>query len=244
MNKKFNDWEVKAKALGVYNDFEFSYSIDTKLKSDEMYKRDNMLICLDSYNGNSSKLVIPPVDIINVDAVKWNKSIEEIIISEGTSKLAPGLFSGCDNLKKITMNSIITYLPTRAFAGSNRLSDVIMNDNIKIIFSHAFFGCTSLKKIKLSNNLNEIYACAFFASALEEIEIPKSVRLIQDRAFSQCSKLKKIILNSNVIYESSKRIGKSNIFECSSVKEIYVPIEYVEDTKSVIEEDIEIIGVR
>lgn len=75
-----------------------------------------------------------------------NNPVEEIIISEGTTKITANAFLDCTTLEKVT-------LP----------------ESLKTIGTSAFDGCTALKEITIPAGVERISLCAFASSGLTDI---------------------------------------------------------------------------
>lgn len=81
------------------------------------------------------------------------------------------------------------------FADREELEEVILPDSVKVIGEGAFRNCTSLRTVKLGEGVEEIYSNAFGNTALERINLPRSLKYVGQkkfsgpRPFSQCGKL-------------------------------------------------------
>ncbi|NLO10497.1 MAG: leucine-rich repeat domain-containing protein [Clostridiales bacterium] len=141
------------------------------------------------------EIIIPDsVSHIRDAAFAYCTSLENIVIPKSAS-LGDSLFSGCINLKSVTMD---TYQITDwMFAGCEKLKILDM-EGISRIGEAGFFDCTGLTNINLEW-VSTIGPRAFEnCTSLEKIELNNDVVEIPDRVFYGCSKLTDIKFSSNI----------------------------------------------
>lgn len=127
-------------------------------------------------------------------------------------------FSGCSNLKSVTIPDSITSIGTFAFLDCSSLTDIIIPDSVTIIGDDAFSWCSSLTDITIPDSITSIGTCVFSGcSSLESITIPDSVTSIGYSAFSDCSSLKSI-----TIPDSVTSINSIAFWGCSSLTDIII----------------------
>lgn len=97
----------------------------------------------DSYTVKKADASLEYVDI---PAIYHDKRIKEI---------ADSAFSGCSNLKSVTIPDTVTKIGAESFSGCGRLQNVTIPDSIKSIGLDAFKGCTALKSITVDENNTE-----------------------------------------------------------------------------------------
>ena len=91
------------------------------------------------------------------------------------------------------------------FAGSN-LKKVSFEYGIKYIPDYVLGGCRGVTKIILPDNIEEIGKCAFeYCTSIKEILLPKTVKTINKKAFVGCTELKILRL-----YDSIKTIAEGS----------------------------------
>ena len=84
---------------------------------------------------------------------------------------------------------------------------------------NAFMDCKKLKEIVVPEGIDELEEGAFRrASAVESVELPRSLVKIGPSAFSMCEKLSKINLSDNI-----KIIGKGCFFGCTALSNVRLP---------------------
>jgi hypothetical protein len=99
-------------------------------------------------------------------------------------------FSGCTNLKSITISNGVTSIGYAAFIGCGALTSITIPDGVTSIGVGAFRNCTSLTSITIPASVTSIGDWAFSnCDSLTSITIPASVTSIGDWAFSSCTSL-------------------------------------------------------
>lgn len=119
---------------------------------------------------------------------------------------ATSIFSGCQGLKKITIDKSITVIPASAFAGAGKdnPAEVTIGTGTMQILSGAFEGVTfSSTTLDLGDtHINSISSNAFYNTNLETVLLPKS------------SNITELILGANAFAKtkltSMKESGKNN----------------------------------
>lgn len=164
------------------------------------------------------------------------------------TSIGQNAFSGCYNLKSITVEDGIISIGYGAFSGCTSLERITLPDTLENLGTGAFLGCEALtykeydggKYLGSSRNPHlvlvhakstEITSCkingrtrfigsdAFFlSSALETIDIPDSVKHIGYGAFRGCYSMKSISLPSDIT-----RIEAELFSGCDSLTEIIIP---------------------
>ncbi|HHX95732.1 MAG TPA: leucine-rich repeat protein, partial [Clostridia bacterium] len=91
------------------------------------------------------------------------------------------------------------------FSGCSNLKSISMPEGLTIIGENAFMGCTGLTNISFPEGVTSIGPGTFYScTGLREISFPESLVSISDWAFQNCSSLKGITFNSAAvkIYDS------------------------------------------
>lgn len=108
----------------------------------------------------------------------------ESVTINGKGAIPSGLFSGCKNLKNITIGEGITAIGDSAFAGT-AVKNIVLPSTLTMIDSKAFEECKELKEIILNDGLKTISGFAFYLTKnLSKISIPDSVKYIGSECFA------------------------------------------------------------
>ncbi len=125
--------------------------------------------------------------------------IKEIIIESGITAIEGSwFFSGCKNLKKVTIPGTIKEIPLLTFSQCFSLETAIISDGVEVIGEGAFSGCGNLKNVTIPESCTKIEDRAFSGCAnLKKISIPAKLTSIGDSAFGFCSSLEEIKVSAN-----------------------------------------------
>lgn len=115
-----------------------------------------------------------------------NRQAECVDVCDGTQKIEKNAFSGCANLKTISIPDSVTEIDDEAFYGCTSLESVNLGTNVQHIGNNTFSGCYSVKDITFHDGLEEIGDCAFKKCNLHEVHIPKSVKRMGAQSLPDC----------------------------------------------------------
>ncbi|MGN8766186.1 leucine-rich repeat protein [Blautia massiliensis (ex Liu et al. 2021)] len=147
-----------------------------------------------------------------------------IIIEEGVTSLADGVFISFDALTSVSMPSSLRSIGNYAFSDCIALPSVTIPEGVTEIGESAFFGMDNLSFVKIpgtvktigknafrtagrkipkltvtmGKGITTIGANAFTATNIYELNIPDSVKTIGEGAFYSCSKLQKVTMGDSV----------------------------------------------
>ena len=126
-------------------------------------------------------------------------------------------FSGCKNLKKISIPVSVEIIGLAAFSGSG-IERIHLPANLKTISTAAFSGCTNLKSVEFPAGLTEIESRAFSKSGLVRIELPDTVTTMESDVFSECPNLEFVKLPRNL-----EVIEMSMFKKCAKLQSVVFP---------------------
>lgn len=155
--------------------------------------------------------------------------LNEVIINENavfkSKGTCSGVFEGCEDLKKITINC--SKIPEKFCASCYRLEEVILSDKIKEIPEFAFTNCRNLKKFTFHEGLEIIHDDAFSDSAIEEAIFPSTLKVIGTDAFCNCTNLTK----AEFAPSSTNLALHACCFNTTNLKEIIIPenVKFLDD---------------
>lgn len=149
-------------------------------------------------------------------------------------------FSGCKNLKKISIPVSVEIIGLAAFSGSG-IESIHLPANLKTISTAAFSGCTNLKSVEFPAGLTKIENMAFEKSGLIRMELPDTVTTMGSGVFSECPNLEFVKLPRNleviemsmfkkcaklqsvVFPENAKEIGRWAFMWCDELQNFTLP---------------------
>lgn len=130
-------------------------------------------------------------------------------------------FTGCSNLRYISLPSNIKYIGECTFSNSG-IREITLPQQVTEITNNMFEGCQNLKHIYLQDGLKSIGDYAFqYCNSLGGITLPNSVTKIGKGCFSHCDYLKAGVTLSDAITE----IPEEAFAYCGCLYEIKLPAE-------------------
>jgi len=180
-------------------------------------------------SGITSITIPDEVTSIESNAFEKCKALSYIYIGKSVESIGYYVFSECDNLKTVEINSNAIVSKNyninesnvgSLFGGAFNIEELIIGDEVTSIGDCAFidsritsvkmsdnvttignsaFRLSRLSSVKLSNNLTDIGEWAFYGCRLSTITIPESVKCINLFAFQNCDYLTKVEVNSNEV---------------------------------------------
>ena len=153
------------------------------------------------------------------------EKLKTVTFEKGTTKVMGDLFAGCTGLESIDIPDTVTEIEGYAFKDCSILKSVNIPDTVTKIGAGAFEDCRALVNVKLPKSLDYLDYCAFRNTAIESVEIPKS--LVEARShdwgiyqgpFAYCEKLK------TVTFEKGTTKVMGDLFAgCTGLESIDIP---------------------
>ena len=140
-----------------------------------------------------------------------------IVIPETVASIGSDVFSGCDSLSLVTINSdkivssdygedgwLYGYPVGLGVIFGKQVRKYIIGNDVTRIGANAFNRCTGLTFIEIPNGVTSIGDNAFYGCTnMLSIDIPNSVTSIGENAFSCCDSLREVTINSNAIVSTN-----------------------------------------
>ncbi len=140
----------------------------------------------DGYKNNITNVIIEQSD-------KPSFIISGIPIIYGVSSIGENAFSGCENLRNISIPDSVTTIGAGAFDGCKRLERVVIPDSVTVLGGNAFNDCINLEKVVLGSGITTIEDGTFYnCASLKEVTMTVNVTAIDFAAFYSCGELKDI----------------------------------------------------
>ena len=91
-----------------------------------------------------------------LEAIEIPDSVRAIGCKDGY-----GAFTGCQNLKTVTIGNGTEYIGSDTFSGCTNLTAVTIGNGTKYIGNYAFYDCTNLTTVTIGSGIQSIGKCAF-----------------------------------------------------------------------------------
>lgn len=128
------------------------------------------------------------------------ENLNNVTFEQGTEQVASSLFSGCVGLNNISLPNTITTIEYGAFRSCVRLSSVDLNEFVTVINNNAFRYCVSLAQVKIPDSVTSIGDCVFdHCSSLKEVTLSKGLLSMGYGAFSDTA-IEKIEIPKSLDY--------------------------------------------
>ena len=159
----------------------------------------------DAFNGSKlsdmSYLHIPKSVAEIGEGAFSGVSVQEVVIAnEGMTLLSAGIFSGCEELTKVTIPNTIEEICASAFSGDTKLTVVNIPDGVSKVGRYAFENCKKLEITDWPGSLKTIGERAFVScNNINKITLPDGLTEIGSGAFKDCAALEDIEIPSSVV---------------------------------------------
>lgn len=145
--------------------------------------------------------------------VKYKGTEASYMVPTTVKQIYDGAFSGCSNLKTVTIKAKLKKIPVYAFENCKNLTKVTLPNTVTSIAYGAFDHCSALPEISLPSSLNNIDTGAFiFCESLSKVTVNKGannlhLKSIGNAAFGSCVKLKSLTIPKKVDYIGAGAYG-------------------------------------
>lgn len=140
------------------------------------------------------------------------RTLENVKIECGITRVGFEAFNCCTSLKSVTIPESVTEIEGRVFSDCLNLEEVIIQNNMSSIIVAMFYNCGSLSKIIFPENITAIEGHIIFPQnitaiegwafgrcyRLTEVTIPSTITAIGTEAFKDCSRLEKVTISDSV----------------------------------------------
>ena len=128
-------------------------------------------------------------------------------------------FSGCENLKRVTIEEGVAAIRSNAFYECTALTDIVFPKSLCGIDDYAFADCTGLTSLDIDIQQDEFYmGRGVFAHCNGLNEVSFNGRYIGDDAFSGCVNLKRVTIEEGVT-----AIRSNAFYECTALTDVVFP---------------------
>ena len=108
-----------------------------------------------------AKVMDMPITAFAPEAFAGNESLKKINFRRTIPVISDGLCRNCEELEGFQLSDKTTRIGAGAFSGCVSLTSAVMRGGVRTIGAGAFRGCVSLRSVKLSAGISEIAEDAF-----------------------------------------------------------------------------------
>ena len=200
-------WVISIVTVGLAASFTMLGASNAYADVGDNFNKDGLKYTVLTEEGNNGTVSV--AEDSDIPSTVKNKDV-----TYSVTKIEDAAFSGCEDLKSITIPDSVTEIGENAFEGCDSLKSIVLGKGVTVIGEYAFSGCSSLKNIVIPDSVTEIGMNAFEeCDSLESVVLGKKITVIGESAFSDCGMLKSI-----VIPDSVTEIGESVFEDCESLE--------------------------
>ena len=140
--------------------------------------------------------------------------VESIVFPSTLREIPEATCWACSNLKSVTFSEGLESIGIGAFQETG-IENIALPKSLRKICQCAFCKCRSLKTVKFSEGLavlgtdeydsdGDMIRGVFEGSALENVELPKTLERIEYSAFEDCGNLKDVLLPEGLEFIGEK----------------------------------------
>ena len=158
---------------------------------------------------------------VTITNVPWYathlSSIKKIVIESGITYVGAYSFMDCDAVTEVELPDTLTTIGENAFWLCNELKTIKIPSSVTEIGKWAFGGCLELTEVELPEGLKTIGYEAFDSCGIKTVTIPGSVKEIPSEAFL-------LAYTQNVVIEEGvEEIGEEAFYYNDQLKSITIP---------------------
>jgi hypothetical protein len=157
--------------------------------------------------------------VVEVKAGAFSESdIEEVIMTEGFSRILEKAFYGCSKLRQVIFPTSLKEIGDYAFAGCCNLSTLSLPPMVEQLGAYSLSG-TKIKSVQFPRTLYWIGEGALSdCRQVSKVEIPDNINEVPNKMFQGCESLNKVLL-----HEKLTAIGDFAFAGCVELEDIYIP---------------------
>ncbi len=146
-------------------------------------------------------------------------ALQSVTIPEGVKKLNGQSFSGCTNMRLLSLPKSVTSFCDYEFNECPFRSIDLREFTADEYSSVVFANCRQLEECFLPESMTKIPSRMFEnCESLESVDIPENVTTIESQAFSNCRSLKKITIPEDVT-----SVGSAAFANCYTLASVEIP---------------------
>ena len=131
-------------------------------------------------------------------------AVKKLVVNSGITYIGSSTFEGLDQLTSVSLPDTMEYIGLGAFSDCASLTSIVVPEGIKVLYANTFARCTSLRSVKLPSTLEWINDCIFSGcTSLQDIVLPEGIDYIPWRMFDGCTSLRSVTIPSSIMSVSN-----------------------------------------
>ena len=131
-------------------------------------------------------------------------AVKKLVVNSGITYIGGWAFSGLEQLASVSLPDTLEYIGWSAFRECASLTSIVIPEGTKYLYGDAFIGCTSLRSVKLPSTLEDIDGCIFQGcTSLQDIVLLEGMTFIPWRMFDGCTSLRSVTIPSSIMSVSN-----------------------------------------
>ena len=131
-------------------------------------------------------------------------AVKKLVVNSGITYIGSSTFEGLDQLTSVSLPDTMEYIGWGAFSDCASLTSIVVPEGIKVLYANTFARCTSLCSVKLPSTLEWINDCIFSGcTSLQDIVLPEGIDYIPWRMFDGCTSLRSVTIPGSIMSVSN-----------------------------------------
>ena len=127
-------------------------------------------------------------------------AVKKLVVNSGITYIGDSAFEGLDQLTSVSLPDTLGYIGWSAFRECASLTSIVIPEGIDGLCANTFARCTSLRSVKLPSTMRWIDGCIFQdCTSLQDIVLPEGLTDITWQMFKDCTSLRSITIPGSVM---------------------------------------------
>ena len=131
-------------------------------------------------------------------------AVKKLVVNSGITYIGDSAFEGLDQLTSVSLPDTLEYIGWSAFSDCASLTSIVIPEGIDGLCANTFARCTSLRSVKLPSTMRWIDGCIFQdCTSLQDIVLPEGIDYVPWRMFDGCTSLRSVTIPSSIMSVSN-----------------------------------------
>ena len=131
-------------------------------------------------------------------------AVKKLVVNSGITYIGDSAFEGLDQLTSVSLPDTMEYIGWSAFSDCASLTSIVIPEGIDGLCDFTFARCTSLRSVKLPSTMRWIDGCIFSGcTSLQDIVLPEGLTDITWQMFKDCTSLRSITIPGSIMSVSN-----------------------------------------